>query len=73
MRVRIVKGYFASDHVYAIAKKNGHPWYAAEGHIAHLPSNEDPYYHVLLDVHPLFTHDRTLLVTYLDKGDFLCL
>ena len=71
MRIRIVKGYFASDEVYEISRKNGHMWYMAEGYIAHLPSHEDRFYHVLLDIHPLFSHQRTLLVTYLDREDFI--
>ena len=73
MRVRIVNGYFASDEVYKISKKNGHTAYMAEGYIAHLPGQKDPFYHVLLDTHPLFSHQRTLLVTYLDRKDFISL
>ena len=73
MRVRIVNGYFASDEVYKISKENGHTAYMAEGYIAHLPSQEDPFYHVLLDIHPLFPHRRTLLVTYLNRDDFMSL
>lgn len=73
MRVRIVNGYFASKKVYTIAKKNGHTRYVAEGCIAHFPSQEDPFYHILLDTHPLFSQQQTLLVTYLDRKDFISL
>ena len=71
MRVRIVRDYFASDEVYHIAKANGHLNYKAEGYIAHLPSQTDPYYHVIMDIHPLRKTEKTLLVTYLNREDFI--
>lgn len=71
MRVRIVSDYFASSEVYHIAMENGHRHYNAEGFIVHLPSPSDPYYHVLLDIDPLKTTTKTLLVTYLNREDFV--
>lgn len=70
MRAKIVKDYFASQKVFDIAEKNG-LIYHGEGAIVHDPTKEDPFYHILLDVHPLMKKKQKLLVTYLNKEDFI--
>jgi len=70
MKAKIVNDYFASQKVFEIAKKND-LIYDGVGIIVHHPTKEDPFYHILLDVHPLMKKKQKLLVTYLNKEDFI--
>ena len=69
-RVKIIKDYFSLKSTYFQARENGHTEYNAEGKIVHVPTKDDPYYHVRMDIHPGFKEKRTLLVTYLHEDDF---